>query len=415
MVIKFSEVSKFFGIGVLAIFAIFSLGNAQAQDISGEADLGQVVGESDEKLLGVLTSLLADPFEPDNTPSLAVWSGLQKVVSGVTGLLLNPDMHNLHVTNDEDWSKFEAVNGDKVRVETMKVGAGADTFLTVYRVLPAGQPLPTVVGPCGAAWVQGPDGQVLVPLACNDDSGETGAQGIRSLINFTAPQAGLYYARVTLSEKAKGAKSTSEDTSYGFAASSASTMSTTLFCTVKKYNTSTTVTNATLTIKENGAKVTKNSKGVYTISGLRSGATYTLQTAASGYFTKTASVRMGSGSSSSYTQQMTSNNTKEDVISVTEQTAAAFDFAAPFGQITLEEVLRVVQLHNAGGYHCDEASEDSFAPLGGGLQCAPHPLDSINQDWNIDMSELLRAIQFFNLGGYHNCEESPDGLCAGLN
>ncbi len=91
------------------------------------------------------------------------------------------------------------------------------------------------------------------------------------------------------------------------------------------------------------------------------------------------------------------------------------DFAAPFGQITLEEVLRVVQLHNAGGYHCDEASEDSFAPLGGGLQCAPHPLDSINQDWNIDMSELLRAIQFFNLGGYHNCEESPDGLCAGLN
>jgi len=91
----------------------------------------------------------------------------------------------------------------------------------------------------------------------------------------------------------------------------------------------------------------------------------------------------------------------------------SFDYTAPYGQVTLAELLRAVQLYNARRYHCDGSTEDAFAPYQGNVQCAPHPLDYKNQDWTIDLSELLRMVQFFSLGGYHPCPEGEGGLCGG--
>lgn len=83
--------------------------------------------------------------------------------------------------------------------------------------------------------------------------------------------------------------------------------------------------------------------------------------------------------------------------------------------ISLSELLRVIQLFNAGGYHCaspPEVSEDGYIPgFGGDTNCTPHTADYSPQDWIISLQELLRIIQFFNSGGYMVCEGSEDGFC----
>ncbi|HOQ32295.1 MAG TPA: PASTA domain-containing protein, partial [Candidatus Hydrogenedens sp.] len=86
------------------------------------------------------------------------------------------------------------------------------------------------------------------------------------------------------------------------------------------------------------------------------------------------------------------------------------------GQISLSELLRVIQFFNYGAYHCDSFGEDGYAPGPGDQSCHPHASDYNPSDWNISLSELLRLIQFFNSGGYHPCPEDPeseDGYCPG--
>jgi len=83
--------------------------------------------------------------------------------------------------------------------------------------------------------------------------------------------------------------------------------------------------------------------------------------------------------------------------------------------ISLSELLRVIQFFNSGGFHCQAATEDGYAPGPGGDQtCAPHASDYNTQDWAIGLSELLRLIQFFNSAGYHVCSGSEDGFCPGV-
>jgi hypothetical protein len=43
----------------------------------------------------------------------------------------------------------------------------------------------------------------------------------------------------------------------------------------------------------------------------------------------------------------------------------------------------------------------------------PHASDYNPQDWQVSLSELLRLIQFFNSGGYHPCVGSEDSYCVG--
>lgn len=85
------------------------------------------------------------------------------------------------------------------------------------------------------------------------------------------------------------------------------------------------------------------------------------------------------------------------------------------GLIGLSELLRIIQFFAAGGLHCQEGTEDGYAPGPGGDQsCGPHASDYDPQDWAINLGELLRLIQFFNSGGYRSCDEgTEDGYCVG--
>lgn len=84
-------------------------------------------------------------------------------------------------------------------------------------------------------------------------------------------------------------------------------------------------------------------------------------------------------------------------------------------QISLSELLRIIQFFNSNGFHCETGTEDGYAPGLGDQTCTPHDSDYNAQDWLINLSELLRIIQFFNSGGYHACEGSEDGFCPGLS
>jgi ELWxxDGT repeat protein len=81
--------------------------------------------------------------------------------------------------------------------------------------------------------------------------------------------------------------------------------------------------------------------------------------------------------------------------------------------IDLVELSRVIQFYNAGSFHCQEGTEDGYAPGPGSQACAPHGSDYSVQDWSISLTELLRLVQFYNSGGYHACEGSEDGFCPG--
>jgi len=84
--------------------------------------------------------------------------------------------------------------------------------------------------------------------------------------------------------------------------------------------------------------------------------------------------------------------------------------------ISLSEILRVIQLYNMGGYHCEAGTEDGFGPGPGDTSCARHAGDYMTQDWRIDLSELLRMIQLYNAPGhaYHVMTGSEDGFAPGV-
>lgn len=89
------------------------------------------------------------------------------------------------------------------------------------------------------------------------------------------------------------------------------------------------------------------------------------------------------------------------------------------GVISLTELLRVIQFFNSQGYYCVTApvtSEDGYLPgPGTSHDCMPHSSDYNPQNWQISLTELLRLIQFFNTGGYHACpgQGTEDGYCPG--
>lgn len=85
--------------------------------------------------------------------------------------------------------------------------------------------------------------------------------------------------------------------------------------------------------------------------------------------------------------------------------------------LSLSEILRVVQLYNAGGYACATspgATEDGYVPQStpGLPTCLLHSLDSDGNN-QISLSELLRSIQIFNFRGYSFCDgQGEDSFCA---
>lgn len=89
-------------------------------------------------------------------------------------------------------------------------------------------------------------------------------------------------------------------------------------------------------------------------------------------------------------------------------------------EIGLNELLRMIQLFNAGAYHCaiPAVSTDDGYALGFNVarqQCRPHSGDYAPQNWRINLTEMLRVVQFYNAGGLYACLEGEDGFCAGPN
>ena len=83
--------------------------------------------------------------------------------------------------------------------------------------------------------------------------------------------------------------------------------------------------------------------------------------------------------------------------------------------LSLSEVLRVVQLYNAGGYGAAAGTEDGYAPGISKQTGVPHDADYTG-DWVIDISELLRVVQLFNAPGgvYYRASGTEDGFVPGL-
>lgn len=81
------------------------------------------------------------------------------------------------------------------------------------------------------------------------------------------------------------------------------------------------------------------------------------------------------------------------------------------GQISLSELLRLIQFYNSERFGCADGTEDGFAPGETDESCPPHAADYNPQDWRVVLTELLRVIQFYNSEGYTACLDSEDGFC----
>lgn len=82
-------------------------------------------------------------------------------------------------------------------------------------------------------------------------------------------------------------------------------------------------------------------------------------------------------------------------------------------QVNFSELLRVVQLYNSTAFHCDEDSEDGYAPDAGDQSCDLHDADYGPADWQIGLSELLRLIQIYNSEAYGCSLATEDGFAPG--
>lgn len=84
-------------------------------------------------------------------------------------------------------------------------------------------------------------------------------------------------------------------------------------------------------------------------------------------------------------------------------------------RLSLGELLRGIQLYNAGRFHCDISTEDHYNLGAGDEWCAFHDADFDPSDWQLNLSELLRLIQLYNTGAFYLCGnaegQQDDGFC----
>jgi len=82
------------------------------------------------------------------------------------------------------------------------------------------------------------------------------------------------------------------------------------------------------------------------------------------------------------------------------------------GAFGLDEVLRIVQLYNAGRFRCAAGAEDAYSTgQGNVIDCVRHDADFQSPAFAISLSELLRVLQLYSLGGAEPCGEGEDGFC----
>lgn len=136
----------------------------------------------------------------------------------------------------------------------------------------------------------------------------------------------------------------------------------------------------------------------------------TVNTNVANTYTVTYTSEDGSGNVTQISRTVTVTGSCAEGVQSADQDA---DF-----NISLSELLRVIQYYSSQGIHCANNpgdTEDGYIPGANINQraCAPHNTDYDPQDWVISLSELIRLIQFYNADVYHPCEGSEDGFCAG--
>jgi hypothetical protein len=175
-----------------------------------------------------------------------------------------------------------------------------------------------------------------------------------------------------------------------------------LHCTVWDKATQARLTSASVSVAPGVfAAVTKNVDGVYSFPSIPTGP-YGVTVKAQGYEDGTMNLFMPEGQVVSI------------IIALKKKGGApqSADYNNS-GAIELSELLRGVQLYNAAQYRCGNG-DDGYTPgIAGHQDCPPHSSDYNPQDWRISLNELLRLIQFFNVGGYTACANSEDGYCPG--
>jgi len=83
--------------------------------------------------------------------------------------------------------------------------------------------------------------------------------------------------------------------------------------------------------------------------------------------------------------------------------------------LSLEELLRVVQLFNASGFYCESGTEDGYSLTGDDRACALHSADYELPHWQLSLSELLRQIQIFRAASYGCSPTTEDGFQPGAS
>jgi len=91
------------------------------------------------------------------------------------------------------------------------------------------------------------------------------------------------------------------------------------------------------------------------------------------------------------------------------------DYSEPRWVIGGSEMNRVLAYWRAGGYHCDAAQSDGYAPGAGATGCAYHSADYSDPRWVISGSEVNRVLAYWRAGGYHVDPSQPDGYAPGAS
>lgn len=350
----------------------------------------------------------ADAYEPDDTPSAAKWFNL-----GAAADLSRMQTRNFDRLGDVDWVVFWAPAGQAITVETRDLLSASDTFLSVYRLPVSGDVLVDLLGfPIPLLDCLGQQLSAgalpLIPVGCDDNSGGEGGRASR--FSFVAERSTLYYVKVQYSPYVsllgKSGAKTAEgpETTYNFNAyASGGIIANSVLAQVVDAQTGQAVKNATVTLQPLGATIQGHPQGAYYFNGVPDG-NYTLSVSAPEYSPDSAflSVYGGASWSGSFALQRTS------------AWKHSADTGAPFGNISLSELLRCIQFFNAGTLHCAAGTEDGYAPGAGAQDCRAHDSDYAPSDWSIGIGEVLRLIQFFNANGYHPCAEGEDKYCPGV-
>lgn len=88
------------------------------------------------------------------------------------------------------------------------------------------------------------------------------------------------------------------------------------------------------------------------------------------------------------------------------------DYIDANGKISLSELLRVIQLNRFGYYRKSVTGEDGFARDAGPSSATSgyHNADYNPSDWQISITELLRVIQLYNAVAYVDAVDEEDGF-----